>query len=122
MNKASERTYNSHPPRFCPHGNLKRMKGTIRNDGVAARFDVTRLMLLVATILGLIIGCSDIKKAFLQSGPIKRELQVRFLRDLGLGSSIFWLLAKLLYGIFEAGDSGQKHLNSGCWSRLGWNG
>lgn len=87
--------------RLCTHGNRDQVKETIRNDAVAARSDVIGLMLSVATIVDVIIGCLDIKGAFLQSGPINQELYVRSPRDLGLDQSIHWLLEKVLYGIVE---------------------
>lgn len=70
------------------HGNRDRIKGLFRYDAVGARFEVIRTMLSIATILGFIIRCLDIKGTFSQSGPINRELYIRPPRDLGLGQSI----------------------------------
>lgn len=94
--------------RMCPHGNKDKMKGLIRFDASSARFDVIRMMLSIACLLGLISGCVDIKGAFLQSGPINRILYVRPPRELGLGSNVLWKLKKLPYGIAEAGRQWAK--------------
>lgn len=40
-----------------------------------------RLVIIQAATLGLVIGTEDIKGAYMQSGPIRRDLYVRPTRD-----------------------------------------
>ena len=94
--------------RLCPHGNRDKEKGNIRVDSSNARFDLIRLMLSIACILGLEIGCIDVKSAYLQSGPISRELYIRPPREWDTKRGVVWKLIKLPYGIGEAGRQWAK--------------
>lgn len=75
--KREEKGHKSMKARLCPHGNRDKEKGNIRNDSASAKFPIIRLLLSLATFLMLRIGCIDINGAYLQSGPITRELYIR---------------------------------------------
>lgn len=93
--------------RICPHGNEDDDKDEVRKDSANAQLAVIRLMLSLVTFLGFHIKTADIKGAYLQSGPIQRNIYVRPPREWHYSGSytrgILWLLTKLPYGIVEAG-------------------
>lgn len=63
--------------RLCPHKNRDKCKSNVRKDSTAAQFDVIRLFISISVTKNSRIGCVDINEAYLQSGPIKREICVR---------------------------------------------
>lgn len=93
--------------RLCPHGNEDNNKNDIRKDSANAQLSIIRLLLSITTFLGFSIITSDIKGAYLQSGPIKREIYVRPPKEwhsvFGYKRGMLWKLLKLPYGIVEAG-------------------
>ena len=94
--------------RLVPHGNNDNDKDSIRKDSSTAQFHVIRLLLSIATFIGLRLGTADISGAYLQSGPIKRTIFVRPPREWRGDRSKIWKLTKLPYGIVEAGRQWQK--------------
>lgn len=74
--KREEKGHMRMKARLCPHGNRDMEKGNIRNDSSSAQFYVIRMMLSLVTLLKFRIGCIDVKGAYLQSGPITRDLYV----------------------------------------------
>lgn len=92
---------------ICPHGNHDSEKNDVRKDSATAQFVVTRLMLALVTMLPFRLGVVDIKGAYLQIGPIRREIYVRPPQELAsLRRGYIWHLTKLPYGITEAGRQG----------------
>ena len=98
--------------RLCPHGNRDQEKGNIRTDSSNAQFMVIRLLISLSTILNFTIGCVDIQGAYMQSGPITRELYVRPPREIRKHKGILWRLLKLPYGIPEAGRQWAKTIEN----------
>ena len=94
--------------RIVPHGNHDAEKDEIRKDLSTAQLFVIRLLLSIVTFLGFRLGMADIKGAYLQSGPVKREIYVRPPREWEGCRSTLWKLTKLPYGIVEAGRQWQK--------------
>lgn len=94
--------------RLCPHGNRDKMKHQIRKDSATAQFDVIRLLLSIATILQLRLGCVDIKGVYLQSGPIQRKIFVRPSKEITSERGYVWRLTKLSYRISETGRHWSK--------------
>lgn len=88
---------------ILPHGNRDQMNDDVRKDSSTAQFDVIRILLSMATEVGVVLGHVDIKGAYRQSGPIQRTIYVRPPRELGLKRGILWKLTRLPYGIIEAG-------------------
>lgn len=88
---------------LCPHGNHDNEKDSIRKDSATAQFDVIRLLCSIAAFLRFRLGCLDIQGAYLQSGPIRRDIYVRPPPELRTRKGILWKLTKLPYGITEAG-------------------
>lgn len=97
---------------LCPHGNRDKMKNNIRKDSATAQFDVIRLFCSIATILNFRLGFLDIQKAYLQSGPIQREIFVRPPRECGADRGTVWKLMKLPYGITDVGRQWAKVFES----------
>lgn len=93
--------------RIIPHGNEDAEKGEIRKDSSNAQLSIIRLLLSLVTFLGFAIKTADIKGAYLQSGPIKRDIYVRPPREWYFNhrykKGTLWKLIKLPYGIVEAG-------------------
>lgn len=89
--------------RICPHGNRDDLKDDIRKDSATAQFHVIRLLLSIAATLGMRLGVVDISGAYMQSGPIKRQLYVRPPREWVTQRGMIWKLLKLPYGVTEAG-------------------
>jgi len=94
--------------RIVPHGNHDDEKDEVRKDFSNAKLFVVRLLLSLVTFLGFRIGTADIKSAYLQSGPIQRDIYVRPPRDWTSIRGILWKLLKLLYGIADAGRQWQR--------------
>lgn len=73
--------------RIVLHVNRDQMKYDIKKDSSSADMLLTRLVISLGVMLGFSLAVSDIKGAFMQSGPNTRELYVlppkRFLRKLG---------------------------------------
>ena len=99
--------------RIVAHGNEDKDRDAVRKDSAAAQFVIIRLLLSTAALRGFQLGKIDVKKAYLQSGPIKREIYVRPPREWNSASDaypkrgILWKLLKLPYGIVEAGRQWQ---------------
>jgi len=129
--KTDESGAKSLKARIVAHGNEDRDKHTVRKDSAAAQFDVVRILLCVCSIKGLRLGKVDVKRAYLQSGPIRREIFVRpprewhyfCYRNHRSPRSVLWKLDKLPYGIVEAGRQWQKTaelwlLDEMCFERI----
>lgn len=93
--------------RIVPHGNHDDETDDVRKDSSNAPLHVVRLLLSLVTFLQFRIGTADIKGAFLQSGPIKRDINVRPPREWPSPSGVLWKLLKLAYGIADAGRQWQ---------------
>ena len=89
--------------RFVLHGNRDREKNDIRKDSASADMTIFRLVLSLGVILNFTFGVADIKGAYMQSGPAKREIYVRPPKDWTTTRHTLWKLLKLPYGIVEAG-------------------
>lgn len=89
--------------RIVVHGNRDSEKDLVRGDCASADMLVIRLVIAIGTCLGFLFGTGDIKGAFMQSGPIKRDVYVRPPRDCYRKRGIVWKLLKLPYGLVDAG-------------------
>ena len=94
--------------RIVPHGNHDDEKDNVRKDSSNASLFVVRLLLSLATFLHYRVGTADIKGAFLQSGPITRDIFVRPPREWPSKRGTLWKLRKLPYGIADAGRKWQR--------------
>lgn len=94
--------------RIVPHGNHDDEKDEVRKDSSNAPLFVVRLLLSLVTFLGFRNGTADIKGAFLQSGPIDRDVYIRPPREWPTVRGMLWKLRKLPYGIANAGRQWQK--------------
>lgn len=81
--------------RLVLHGNHDAEKDTIREDSSNAPLFIVRLLQSLATFLSFKIGTTNIKGAFLQSGPITRQIYVRPPREWTGQRGVLWKLLKL---------------------------
>lgn len=101
--KIDEKCLKKLKTRLCPHGNRDREKDQIRSDLSNVQFDIIRLILVPATDLRFRLGCIDFKAAYLQSGPITRELFVTPPNEYDKRRRKLWKPIKLPYEVSEAG-------------------
>lgn len=106
--KTDEEGLRNMKARIVPHGNRDFEKDNIRKDSSTAQFAVIRLLLCLSTFLGFRLGHADVKGAYLQSGPITRDVYVRPPKEWQGNRCLLWKLTKLPYGIVEAGRQWQK--------------
>lgn len=97
--------------RLCPHGNRDKMKNDVRKDSSTAQFDEILLLLSLASMLHFRLGCIDIKGAYLQSGPIRRQIYILPPPEVAKRGYLCKLL-KLPYVITEAGGQWAKVIES----------
>lgn len=89
--------------RLVLHGNRDRDRYSVRRDSASADLSIVRLIILLAIILGFEISTADVKGAYMQSGPIQREIYVRPPSRINTRQNTVWKLQRLPYGIVEAG-------------------
>lgn len=93
--------------RIVPHGNEEDDKDSVRKDSSNAQLSIVRLPLSLFTFLFFSIKTVDIKGAYLQSGPIKRDTYMRpssgWSSKTEYRKGTLWKLTKLPYGIVDAG-------------------
>lgn len=87
---------------------IDHVNGNNDGDQVSADCSVAdmafiRMLILIGTCLGFTFASADIKGAYIQSGPITREVSVRLPREFGRKRGILWRLLKLLYGLVNEG-------------------
>jgi Reverse transcriptase (RNA-dependent DNA polymerase) len=88
--------------RMVPHGNRDREKDGIRKDSATAQFCIIRLLLRLAVLLKFRFSSLDISGAYLQAGPIQRDIYVR--PPPGWSPrNVLWRLTRPAYGIVESG-------------------
>lgn len=105
--------------RIVPHGNRDVEKDNIGKDSSTAQFDVVRIMLAVCNFIGLSLTIAEVKGAYLQSGPIQREIFVRPPREWIRKRGCLWKLKKLPYGIIKAGRQWPKEVEEWMLSTAG---
>lgn len=105
--KCDKRGQRIRKARIVPHGNHDDGKKFIRKDSATAQLNIIRLLPSLTMFLDFRLGMADIKGAYLQSGPVKRDIFVRppsewiSIHEYRRGT--LWLLIKLPYGIVEVG-------------------
>jgi hypothetical protein len=60
-----------------PHGNRDRAKEGLRTDSATAQFPVISLILSLAVLFQFSISSLDISGAYLQAGPLQRDVYIR---------------------------------------------
>lgn len=89
--------------RIAVHGNLVAEKDDVHADCAAADLLMVRLILCLGTCLAFKIGLADIKRAFIQYGPITRDGYVRPPSDCPQERGELCKLLKLPYEMREGG-------------------
>lgn len=84
------------------HGNRDKDRFGVRRDSASADLSVIRLVISLGVLLGFGFGTADVKGAYMQNGPIKRDIYVRPPKEFGMRGKL-WKLLRLPYGIVEAG-------------------
>lgn len=84
------------------HGNRDRDRFSVRRDSSSADLAVIRLVVSIGVLLGFCFGTADVKGAYMQSGPAKRDIFMRPPKEYRSRGNI-WKLLRLPYGIVEAG-------------------
>lgn len=84
------------------HGNRDKDRYSVRRDSSSADLSVVRLTISIGLMLDFSFGVADVKGAYMQSGPAKRDIFVRPPRESHVRGKI-WKLLRLPYGIVEAG-------------------
>lgn len=92
-----------HKTRLSSSENQDKEKDEIRKDSSTAQFVVILLDASLLACSDLSIGLVDIKRAYLQSWPIKKKIYARPPREYIPRQDYLWKLQKLLYGIKKAG-------------------
>lgn len=67
--------------RIVVHGNRDSEKDTVRSECAAADMPIVRLVLSLEAPMGFNFGTADIMGAFMQRGPIRRDVYVRPSRE-----------------------------------------
>jgi hypothetical protein len=93
--------------RIVIHGNEDKEKELIRKDTESCSFSSTRFILAISTSFHFDLSFFDVSGAYLQSGPIHRDVFVRPPNEWNGPSHCSWELIKLPYGICEAGRQWQ---------------
>lgn len=88
--------------RLVIHGDRGVEKDLLRTDSAAADMKMTSIVVSLAVIMVIDISPTDIKGAFMQSGPICREEYALPPRELSV-RGIIWKLTELPCGMVEAG-------------------
>lgn len=89
--------------RLVLHGNRYRDQYSVRRDPSSEDLSVIRLVFSLTTLLGFDLVTVDVRGAYMQSGPIQRELYFRPLKNVDLHRQVAWKLLRLPFGIIEAG-------------------
>lgn len=89
--------------RLVPHGNRDKDKDSIRSDSSTAQFLCIRILLSLATLFKFYISSIDISAAYLQAGPLKRDVYMRPPKSWTTHVDEIWKLIKPAYGLVESG-------------------
>lgn len=88
--------------RLVPHGNRDKDKDEVRKDSSTAQFLIIRIVLSILAMFNFCFATIDIESAYLQGGPIQREIYMRPPKG-WVSPYVVWKLKKYAYGISESG-------------------
>lgn len=86
--------------RLVVHGNKD---NEIRKDAIAAGMVITRLVMAVGMMIKFTFGVADIKGAYMQSGPFRRDIFIIPPGTYRKRGRVYWKLLALAYGVCDAG-------------------
>lgn len=89
--------------RLVLHVNRDCDRFSVRFDSAPTDLSILRIIIALASILGFAIATAKFKGAYMQSGPIQRELYVISPDRIRQRQNPIWKLKRLPYGIVEAG-------------------
>lgn len=69
--KQREKKILDYKKRLCLHGNKKELKLKVKKNADTAQFYAVMLLLRFTAVINFKLGCSDIRRAYLQSDPAK---------------------------------------------------
>ena len=96
--------------RLVPHGNKDVEKDNIRSDSSSAQFLAIRILLSLTTLFQFFISSVDFTAAYLQTGPLKRDIYMRPPRAFASSQYELWKIMKPAYGLVESGRLWQLHV------------
>lgn len=108
--------------RIVVHGNRDADRELVRSDSAAADMMIIRMIISLATILDFNMASADIKGAYMQSGPIRRDVYVRPPKDCHRKRGTVWKLLKLPYGMTDAGRQWLLRVDDWLLRTLGMSG
>lgn len=89
--------------RLCPRGHRDKEIEGIQKHSLTAQYDIMRLFASLTASFNLSLASIDIERAYLQRGPIKRDIYIRPSLECFKTRGALWKLTKLPHGIVEAG-------------------
>lgn len=101
--KKSEQGERKLKARLVVHGNRDNEKDEVRKDAIAADMMTTRMVLALGTMMGFTFGVADIKGAYMQSGPARRDIYIIPPAIYKGRQRVYWKLLALAYGVCDAG-------------------
>ena len=87
---------------LVPHGNNKKYKDEVLKDLETGQFPIIRLVLSIAAFLGFTLASIDIREAYLQGGPLGRDIFIYPPIGWASAGRTVWRLIKRAYGIVES--------------------
>lgn len=97
-----------HKVQFVPGGHRNKGKSSMVHTASTMRHSSVKLLLGLASALGLELWTKDIKQAYFQcTATMQKDIIVKA-KELMLGHNDFLKLALLLYGLSESGDYGRE--------------
>lgn len=88
--------------RLVLHGNRDKEKYIVRRDSAPADLAIVRIVVALAQILNFTLATANVKGAYMESGPILRNIFAKPRKKLCPRHSL-WKLLRLPYSMMEAG-------------------
>ena len=88
--------------RLCMRGDQERNKHNIPADSPTANKITIRILLALAVSKGWTVTASDVRRAFLQTQDIERQVLVKPPPEAGVQKGKLWLLKRACYGLIDA--------------------
>ena len=88
--------------RLCMRGDCEQNRHNIPKESPTVNKITLRIMLALAATKNLNINCADIKRAFLQTEPISRDVYVKPPIEAQIPNNKCWKLKRSVYGLVDA--------------------
>ena len=104
--------------RIAPHGNEDDLKDLLASDCSTCPPTGLRIVESIASLMKWRLYKADVKSAFLQTGPARREVYVKPPRESAQRATHMWLLLTAAYGLVNANAKWQVKSDE-CFFELG---